>query len=239
MLQSDVQGIGLYLGFYAVMAGVPLILIRMLTNLPFELTRKLLHIVHILSFILLMNLFSSWLVAVAVAVLFALLFYPILAVLERFSLYQRIAVERKGGDFRRQLIFTQLTYALLIAVFWGVLGEEWRYAAVVAVMAWGFGDAAAALVGKAYGRRRIPGAGSKTVEGTTAMLVVAGLAALLTLRLYAGQPWSVSLIVALLVAPVCAAVELYSRGGMDTVTVPLVAGFEVLAIMALLPLESL
>jgi hypothetical protein len=52
--------------------------------------------------------------------------------------------------------------------------------------------------------------------GTQAMFVTAGLAIFFTFLFYAGQPWQVSLTVALLVAPVCAAVELFSNRGMDT-----------------------
>jgi dolichol kinase len=103
-------------------------------------------------------------------------------------------------------------------------------------MAWGFGDAAAALVGKAFGRNRILHPrieGAKTYEGTLAMIVVAGLAIFLTLLVYAGQPWKVSLTVAALVAPVSATVELFSNRGMDTLTVPLSVAFLVLHLMSL------
>ncbi len=150
--------------------------------------------------------------------------YPVLKLVEHSSFYKRIAVEREGGEFKSSLIIVQVSIATLIFIFWGLLGEEWRYIAVVAVMAWGFGDAAAALVGKAIGRRRIMHPrieGAKTYEGTLAMFIVAGLAIFFSLLIYAGQPWYVSFIVALLVAPVCAAVELFSNRGMDTLTVPL------------------
>ena len=106
-------------------------------------------------------------------------------------------------------------------------------------MAWGFGDAAAALVGKAFGRRPILHPrieGKKTVEGTVAMFVVAGLTIFLTLLIYAGQSCRVSLGVALLVAPVSAAVELFSPRGMDTLTVPLSTAFAILPLMSILAL---
>jgi phytol kinase len=104
------------------------------------------------------------------------------------------------------------------------LGADWRPLVAVAIMAWGFGDAAAALVGKAFGRRRILHAcieGAKTYEGTGAMIVTAALALFLTLLFFAGYPWYLSLFIALLVAPVCGIVELLSWRGTDTVTVPL------------------
>jgi hypothetical protein len=65
------------------------------------------------------------------------------------------------------------------------------------------------------------------------MYVVAGLAIFLTLLIYAGQTWYVSLTVALLVAPVCSTVELFSWHGMDTITVPLAAAFAILPLMSL------
>jgi len=71
------------------------------------------------------------------------------------------------------------------------------------------------------------------------MLVVAGLAIFFTLLLYAGQTWQVSAAVALLVAPVGAAVELFSRRGMDTLTVPLSVGASVLALMLALSLAGI
>jgi dolichol kinase len=102
-------------------------------------------------------------------------------------------------------------------------------------MAWGLGDAAAALVGKAIGRRRIRHPriqGTKTFEGTLAMYITAGLTIFLTLLIDASQSWYVSLTVAALVAPVCAVVELFSSHGMDTLTVPLSTAFAILPLMA-------
>jgi phytol kinase len=62
---------------------------------------------------------------------------------------------------------------------------------------------------------------------------VAGLAVFFTLLVYAGQSWQASLAVATLVAPVSATVELFSRRGLDTLTVPLSVAFLVLPLMSL------
>ena len=236
MLTNDLIGFSLLLAYF-VFAGLPPILLRVYFNTPFELTRKMFHLVIALSIFPLLKLFSSWYAAVLAAFLFVLMIYPILRMVENSSLYQRIAVEREGGEFKRSLIIVQLSIALLIFVFWGLLGIEWQYIAVVAVLAWGFGDAAAALVGKACGRRRIRHPqieGAKTYEGTLAMYLVAGLTIFLTLLVYAGQTWQVSLTVAALVAPVSATVELFSRRGMDTLTVPLSAALTTLILLVLI-----
>jgi dolichol kinase len=212
------------------------VLLKVCFNVPFELIRKMYHMVITLSIFPLVKLFSAWYMAVLAAFLLVLIAYPLLTLVENSSLYRRIAVEREGGEFKKSLIIVQLSIALMIFVFWGLLGSEWKYVAVVAVMAWGFGDAAAALVGKNFGRRRILHPrieGTKTMEGTQAMFVTAGLAIFFSFLFYAGQPWQVSLAVALLVAPVCAGVELFSNRGMDTLTVPISTGLAVLSLMSL------
>jgi dolichol kinase len=227
---------GLYVGFL-IAIGLPTVLLKVCFNVPFEVIRKMYHMVITLTIFPLVTVFSTWYMAVLAALLLALIVYPLLMLVESSSLYKRIAVERQGGEFKISLIIVQVSLALMIFVFWGLLGAEWKYVAVVAVLAWGFGDAAAALVGKNFGRRRILHPwiqGTKTLEGTQAMFVISGLAIFFTFLLYAGQPWHVSFAVALLVAPVCAIVELFSNRGMDTLTVPISTGLAVLSLMAFL-----
>ena len=236
MPHNDLIGFGLLIGYF-ILAGLPPILLKAYRKTPFEITRKMYHLVITLSIFPLLKLFSSWYMAVLAAFMFVLMIYPLLMLFEGSSLYKRIAVERQSGEFRKSFIIVQLSLGLLIFIFWGLLGVDWQYVAVVAVMAWGFGDAAAALVGKAFGRRRIQHPwieGAKTYEGTFAMYVVAGLAIFLTLLVYAGQSWPVSLVVAALVAPVGATVEVFSRRGLDTLTVPLSVAFSVLSLMFLI-----
>lgn len=238
MLQNDWIGMGLYIGFLVAL-GLPAILLKVFLKLPFEIVRKMYHMAITLTILPLVILFNHWYMAVLAVFLLALIVYPLLALVEKTSAYQRIAVERKGGEFKSSLIIVQVSIALMIFVFWGLLGPQWKYIAVVAVLAWGFGDAAAALVGKKFGRRKIQHPriqGTKTIEGTEAMYVTAGLAIFFSLLVYAGQPWHVSLTVAALVAPVSAFVELFSNRGMDTLTVPISTGLAVLPLMLIFSL---
>jgi len=235
MMYNDLVGIGLYFGFIVAM-GLPMVLLKVYVNPPFELTRKLYHLVVTLSIFPLVMVFSTWYMAELAIFLFVLIFYPVLTLVERARVYQRVAVERKSGEFKSSLIIVQLSMALLIFIFWGIMGEAWKYIAIVAVMAWGLGDAAAALVGKAIGRRPIEHPrihGKKTYEGTLAMYFTAGLAVFFSLLIFGGQGWQISAAVALLVAPVCAIVELFTNRGLDTLTVPISAGLAVLSWMLL------
>lgn len=232
---NDLLGLGLFFGYFIVV-GLPLIILKVRLNAPSELFRKMLHLLITMSIFPLVKLFSTWVMAVFAAFMLVLVMYPVLALVERSSLYKQVAVEREGGEFKRSLVIVQLSLATLIAVFWGFLGIDWHYVAIVAVMAWGFGDAAAALVGKAYGRHQIEHPhieGKKTYEGTLAMYIVAGLAIFFTLLVYAGQSWQMSLGIASLVAPVSATVELFSRRGLDTLTVPMAVAFLVMPLTLL------
>lgn len=223
---SNVIGAGILMAYYLIVCILLPTLLKVWTKVPNELVRKIQHIAYSLSVFLLLNLFSEWYMAVAASGLLVMLAYPVLLFLEKSPRYRKTFVDRtaNGGELRKQLIFVQLSFAILIFIFWGLLGTSWHYITAVSIMAWGFGDAAAALVGKAYGRRHIIHKyieSAKTCEGALAMIVVAGLALFFTLLFYAGLPWYVSLLVSVIVAPVCGVVELFSRRGADTLTVPL------------------
>jgi len=235
---NDLVGAAILLGYYlVVLVAFPTIL-KTWTKTPTELVRKFQHIGYSMSIFILVRLFEKWYMAIAAAFLLVLLAYPVLLLLEKTRFYQRSFVDRtaRGGELRKQLLFVQLTFALLIFVFWGVLGRQWHYLVPVAVMAWGFGDAAAALVGKFWGKRHVLHRwieGAKTWEGTGAMMGFAAGAVFLTMLLYWQQPWYVSLVVAVIVAPLCGFVELFSRRGTDTLTVPLAAAVVILPLIYL------
>jgi len=238
MILNDLIGAGILMAYYLGVVILLPTLLKIWTKTPTEVVRKLQHIGYSLSIFLLLRLFSSWYMAIAAAFLLVVLALPVLYFAERTTWYQRTFVDRtaRGGELRKQLIYVQVSFAILIAIFWGLLGVRWQYIVALGVVPWGFGDAAAALVGKAWGKRKVLSRfvdGAKTYEGTSAMMAVAGVALFLTLIFYAGQPWHVSLLIALLVAPVCALVELVSRRGTDTLTVPLSTALTVLPLIRL------
>lgn len=232
---------GILMAYYLLVVVLLPTLLKVGAGVPTEMVRKMQHIAYSFSVFILLKLFSAWYWAVAASFLLVLLAYPVLLLVERSRRYRQVFVDRtaRGGELRRQLLYVQLTFAILIAIYWGLFGLEWQYIVAVAIMAWGFGDAAAALVGKALGRRRVrmPAVdGAKTYWGTGAMIVVAGTALFYTLLLYAGKPWYVSFLIACVVAPVCGVVELFSRRGTDTLTVPLSAAVLIRPLVHLLSL---
>ncbi len=216
------------IAYYLVVCAIIPMLFKIWFRVPDELVRKTQHMAYTMSVFLLLHLFSSWYAALLAAALLIILAYPVLILLERTRWYGRMLVDRRpeGGELRLQLLYVQASFAVLIFIFWGVLGTDWRYLVAASVMAWGYGDAAAALVGKAFGKKRVLHRlveGAKTLEGTSAMILAAAVALFVTLTWYGNVPWYLSLLVALMVAPVCGVVELFSRRGVDTLTVPFAA----------------
>lgn len=221
-------GTAILLGYDLVVVFALPLAVRAFTPLPLEVVRKMQHVAYALSVFLLLGLVERWYVAVAAAAVLPLVAAPVLAVWERHPSYRRLLTDRAaagggGGELRRQMAYVQIAFAVLIAVFWGGLGPDWRPLVAAAAMLWGFGDAAAALVGTLLGRHRVRHRaieGAKTYEGTAAMIAVGAAATFATLLLYGGAPWWISLAAAALVAPIAGVVELFSRRGIDTLTVP-------------------
>ena len=84
----------------------------------------------------------------------------------------------------------------------------------------------AAIVGISMGRHKLTGEhieGTKSVEGTVAMIVTSFVCTFLTLQIMGAFVWYRSLLIAAIVGVAAGFTELYTRKGWDTVTVPLVA----------------
>ena len=236
VVREGLIGLGCFLGYYAGMLAV-LAVLRAAFHFSGELFRKLLHAVAFTSVFVLLYAVDTWYAAILVAQSFAALVYGLIRLVERFLWTMSFLEERRAGEIRSSLLLAFAMMSILIAVFWGWLGEEWKYVVVVAVLAWGVGDGAAALVGKAFGRRRIRHRlveGTKTLEGTAAMAATAGLSILGSLLVFTSFPWFVCLAVTALVAPLAAAVELFSRRGSDTFTVPLATAAATFALISLI-----
>lgn len=113
--------------------------------------------------------------------------------------------------------------AALVTVCWGGFGLPW--AAAASILMWGTGDGAAALVGHRFGKHyvKLPLADpKKTWEGSAAMAGVSALVGTAFMLVMADMPWYQCLLSALATAIPGAYTELISRGGNDTVTVPVV-----------------
>ena len=219
---------------YFVIAVVLALSCRALFTIPDEVFRKVLHFILLGSFYVLLVSYPTWWITALVAVVFELLVYPILIFFERFRAYSAFTTERKAGELKQSLLLVYTMFAVVVTVCWGGFGD--KYLALASFYAWGIGDAAAALIGKKYGKHKIhaPGLdGKKSYEGTFAMFLVSCISVFGILMLRGELQLLPCVIVSMIVGAVSAAAELYSRGGMDTVVCPLCA------MIALVPLVSL
>jgi len=154
---------------------------------------------------------------------------------EKLNCYSELLTERKSGEIKCSLVLVFSMFAVLNSICWGWLGERWLV--LTCICAWGFGDAAAALIGKKYGKHYLEGKlieGRKSVEGTFAMFTVSFISVLIVLLINANVAWYISLIIAALTAAVSSTVELYTRNGMDTITCPFAAAAVILPLLYLL-----
>ncbi len=182
---------------------------RRLAHLPPDVTRKVIHVgvaAWALPTALLFD--SPWWAALMPAI-----FVGLNALSYRLRLMEVIEEEGRGSP---GTIYFPLSFTLLILVFWPAGG---RAAMVAGLYAMGFGDAAASVLGRRYGRHRFRiGGATKSWEGTGIMFAVSFAAILLgTLPLVDGPAWGA----ALGAAAVAAAAEAPAGHGLDNLTVPL------------------
>lgn len=233
MMSAFFKGFSVLLGYFVLAASLALLL-RWLFKMPRELFRKTLHLVVLFSLPVFLYAFPGWQLSVLAALVFAAVIYPVLAFAERIDGYAELFIQRKEGEIKRSLMLVFLMFALIIGLCWGWIGD--RALAAACIYAWGFGDGAAALVGKRFGRRFLEGRlieGRKSLEGTLAMFGVSLVSVFVILLFRGGMPWAYCLLISVLAALASAAVELYTLDGFDTLTCPLAAAAVILPLTLL------
>jgi len=218
---------------YFVICATTALVAHALLPIPSEVFRKILHLILLGSLAVWVLEFSTWWLSALSAVVFALAVYPLLSLAEHIKGYSALLTERKGGEIKHSLLVVFAMYALVAAICWGWLGD--KLLTLASIYAWGFGDAAAALVGKRFGRHHFTAQAicRKSWEGTLAMFTVSFVTVFVLLQLRGGLNGAEILFTAALTAAVSAVVELYTPNGMDTITCPLAA------MVTLLPLVTL
>ena len=231
MLLDFLTGFGILILYFIICAASALVL-RRFFNVSGELFRKTLHMILLGSLPVFVYAFSSWQLSFMANLVFIALVFPVLALGERVKGYSKLLTERRDGEIKNSFIIVFFMFAAMIGICWGWLGERWLVFACV--YAWGFGDAAAALVGKKYGRRPLEGVcieGRKSLEGTLAMFAVSFLSVLLILLVARKAVWYGCIPIAALAAAASTAAELYTRNGLDTLTCPFAAAAVILPLV--------
>lgn len=123
MLNEFITGFGMFIGYYVV-AVLLLLMIRVFLKPPKEIFRKLLHTACFLSVFVLVYGFNTWYLAMLTAIIFSIALYPLITYIERFSKIMEIFIQRKNGEIKLSLLIAFFMMAVLIGVFWGLMGEQ-------------------------------------------------------------------------------------------------------------------
>ncbi len=174
-----------------------------------EASRKMVHVLVSNWWLIAMWAFSSPVWAVVVPAAFVAINYASY----RFGIFK--AMERGGG--REDFGTVWYALSLLILAAWTFSSPCRPWVGAVGILAMGYGDGFAAVVGKRFGKTRFPGS-KKSFEGS-AVLFAAVLATTALVAGFSGVPSSVLL--ALAVAGAAVVVELVTPMGFDNLTVPL------------------
>ncbi len=218
---------------FLVLAGIT-ILINKKFQLPSELYRKMLHIVSVFSIIPIILPVSNWISAMLICILFMTEAY---FGSKHSNLEKNVDMkQRKAGEQQRSMLLLYGTYSLITFIGWGIFGQKWIV--VLSVIAWGIGDAVAALVGKKFGRHKVSGPmieGTKSIEGSVGMFLASFLSVLILYRDHTTlSSMGLVVLVAMGIAVISSLTELFTKNGMDTVACPIISmvGFSVLTLAA-------
>ncbi len=219
---------------FLVIAVITALFIFRVLHVDGELRRKTLHFIAFMITPVTVGKAEYWYAVAFVALAFAALVYPILCLCENMRFYNRLFQQRKTGEIKNSLLLLFGMEAALVTVFWGLLDS--KVTVMSAIIAWGLGDAAAALIGKRFGKRKILwriADNKKSYAGSGAMLLV-DFAVILTCLGLSGYGWDVCLLTALVTAAVASFTELVTKGGYDTVTVPAAAALSIWGMLQIL-----
>lgn len=215
----------IYIMYFVILAA-SLIVMWVYIRIPKYIFRKLLHGVAFFSILpLVLGTDQCWMAMLSVFI-FLIVVCIALRLAESLSFYQSLFVEKAKHEVITSFILLFTLIFVLLGVFWGWMGDGSRYLAVAAIMAWGPGDAMAAIIGKNYGRHKLSGKmieGVKSVEGTIAMGVTSLICTWITLVSMSSMDAGYALVVSLAVAPAAALCELFTKKGLDTITVPIIS----------------
>ena len=211
---------GFLIAFFIVCLSV-LVPVRFLTGIPSFVFRKLLHLIAFSGISLMILLAESWQAAAISSGLLAPVLFPILSAVEKQPWYGHLLVQKSPGEVKKSMLLLFIMFAAVTSVAWGCFDQPALAAA--AILMWGTGDAAAALIGIPVGKHKVrcrPADGKKSWEGSFAMLLVSFAAGLPVLLLSANSGLPKTLLLAGAGALAGTVTELFSPSEYDTITVP-------------------
>ena len=224
MGRSNLLGGIILISFYIIAAG-GISLCDYLTSYHREWIRKLYHFIFCFSLFIVLYIFADWQAALLAVVAISIIAVLVLRLAELVPNLMKLSISRDSGtgETIKQMFYFHgvfIIFILLFKVWW----PQDNFHAMVGIIILGFGDAAAAIVGKYLGKLNYRGilfSSAKTLEGSLSFMVSSFIPAFLILYFVAGYRIVIGLIVAAVLVLVASFVEALSRKGLDTITIPL------------------
>lgn len=233
MTPQDWIGLGLS---YAYASGLLVLaeVVRRWRGYPQDFTRKIVHVGAGMWVFGVLALFDTWYIGVIPFATFIGINY----ILWRSKFLEAM----DAPDSSPGTVYFALSITLLFLAFWRTDSPDDRgYIAAAGTMAMTWGDSMAAIVGKRFGRHTYSANGATlSYEGSAAMFVASAVAMFLTILLVPGSSLApltppVGTATALLAAVAAAALatlaEAFSTNGTDNISVPLISGAAVFAVV--------
>lgn len=220
LVRESARLFGIYIAYIVTFALI-LIVVRFTVRVPDYIFRKLLHVVAFTSILPLIFCTQDVRAACTVEIIFLILIIIALRICEGLPFYSSLFVEKGKHEVLVSFVSLFALMTLLLALFW-----EHKYIAVGAILAWGPGDAAAAICGRNFGRHKLSGKlieGTKSLEGTLAMALTSFIFTLAVLLLLSPLAWYTAALFSAITAAASALTELFTKHGFDTVTCPMVS----------------
>lgn len=218
----------LFLGYYVIIAGL-LALITRFCSVQQEIIRKGYHLMATGSIIILLYAFSHWISALYAVLFLATLVYIILPLAIKIPGMNKLSIGRQGKfkEVLKQAGYFFIALISLITLIWGGAGDDYKIHIVMGMAALGIGDAAAALIGKKFGKHQFKMFfdKQKSVEGSVAMAITVFLTAFMLLYFFTNQTLLPALISSVIIGLVSATVEAICVNGLDTIIIPLIISF--------------
>jgi phytol kinase len=214
----------LFTGLYFIGVALIVLFIKYVIKLKGEWYRKILHLFFMGSIFFFTYIFDYWWTSLISLALFMSVALVGLTIIEKYSFYPELLAERKPGEIKRSISIAFIVFMTIIGVVWGILGKEYKYIIIASVLAWGIGDALAALVGKREKTKVITNKlvkSTKTIEGSVAMFVSSAIVIFLVIYFMGNNPIWYSIIISLVAGVVATLTEMWTKEGWDTLSVPI------------------
>lgn len=143
---------------------------------------------------------------------------PITFILLNYYSYKTNLIKsmERSGNGNLGTVYFPISLLILVIFTFGVINRP--EIGAIGILVLGYGDGLAAVIGKAYGKRKL--VNNKSLEGSLTMLF-ASLIVVIIILLLTGYGLVTTLLVAVIISIASTLIELYTPKGLDNLSVPL------------------